>query len=81
MADERKKEVEARESNLVDGLAFKTPDIDEIRCKDCEFAAEDSGKLKGPCRGKCAVYPNNDKPISILWSKADCEYFVDKNTK
>ena len=81
MADEIKKTKEARESNLVDGLGFKTPDIEEIRCKDCEFAAEDANGVKGPCRGKCAVYPNNDKPIGVLWFQDDCEYFVDKNTK
>ena len=58
------------------------PDLDKVICKDCIYRAEDvyhNGKLMEPgaCLGKCEAFPF--KPIGILLSGEDCEYYYGEN--
>lgn len=76
-----KKKSDRRESNINSDLHFRFPDEEKIWCKDCAFRAKDNGNVKGATLSICDCFPRYDKPLDILFKNAECEYYVDENTK
>ena len=63
---------------LNEDIQWATPDPEKIRCRDCEFRAEDrkltESVIRGAILAMCDAY--DQKPSEILWKNADCPYYL-----
>lgn len=59
---------------------LRTPDRNNIQCKDCEYAEKDikfKGKtMYGAESGRCEAY--EIKPPSVILGGEECEYYLEK---